>query len=324
MRKIKNTCIIETVWGLLLYLLVCKEEDFDRTLFFGCETSISNGISRQLSHVVKIPNVRIHSNWASFRLRVKATAKWHIYRTHIFAQDHLNFSSQLIGLHKYTLIEDAPRIYSRYTNEKAWVQMANKKKTKGHILTKICRGSILFNGEVLGQNRQCKNRWVSDEQDMLAPILDRRKCTHIDIEKEWIKSSEQKQNRIKKIFGITEHLLAQCQKAHAVFLTQPFSTDFHIPEEQLVEYYRPFLENYLRQGLIIKPHPRDYIAYERYFPTATVLQTQAPMQLLGLIGVDFSVAITTQSTSISLFPQTTNIVRIPIPEFVQTKYLSLC
>ena len=122
MGSYKYSCIIDTPYSLFLYILMCEDGGWDRTIFF-----VGEGIDEAyLKHLKKV--VRFSSNYDDYAtraqlLKIKLRAWYYrcryISHTKLFAQDHLVFSSQLIGGMKYTLVEDAPGSYTTCLGSKS-------------------------------------------------------------------------------------------------------------------------------------------------------------------------------------------------------------
>ncbi len=86
-----------------------------------------------------------------------------------------------------------------------------------------------------------------------------------------------------------------------LLLTEPFAITNRLPDENTqVKLYRDILETYCPEHQVyIKAHPRDNADYKKYFPWATVIEKNIPIEILNF-DEDFSVskAITVTSSAI--------------------------
>ena len=130
----------------------------------------------------------------------------------------------------------------------------------------------------------------------------------VDLESCWRAMNERKKAFILQIFGITDDILVCAKQRSAVLFTQPLTVDCFIPEQELVRIYEKLLAGVAEDDLVIKPHPRDPVRYEEYFPGALVLRSCAPFQLLSALGMKFSTGITIFSSAISALPKDAKIV----------------
>ena len=64
-----------------------------------------------------------------------------------------------------------------------------------------------------------------------------------------------------------------------------------------MKLYGQIVNNYDKNNLIIKTHPRDNIPYEQLFPGIVVFRKKVPSQLIDLVGVHFKKAITVFSSA---------------------------
>ena len=117
----------------------------------------------------------------------------------------------------------------------------------------------------------------------------------------WDKSSKEKQQYIYKIFGISQKDIEMLQKKKIILLTQAFSDDKMMTENEQIELYRKILQNYSAEEVVIKPHPRDFINYKEAFPHVMYFDKVVPMQILKVWGADFDVIATVTSSSALTF-----------------------
>lgn len=304
----KYSCITDTPYSLFLYMLMCEDGDWDRTVFF-----VGDGIEETyLKHLKKV--VRFSSNYHHYAtraqlLRIKMRAWYYrcryISHTKLYAQDHLVFSSQLIGGKKYTMVEDAPGSYTTClsTSVRDVLQIPTRMRPK---LRRLLLWGPVY-GQFFGRNAYCEDRWVTEKSDELSPVLRGRKYTLLNLHKLWDEASEQKKKFILSIFGVEEEQLASVSKCKTIILTEALSED-GITEEEAASIFAPYVEKYKKDGVVIKPHPRDYMKWKDIFPEAVVLKTRIPMQVLSIIGTEFERAVAIFSTAISSMNADTEII----------------
>lgn len=80
-------------------------------------------------------------------------------------------------------------------------------------------------------------------------------------------------------------------------MTQAFSDDHFVTEEEQVEIYRKILSNYDEDDVVIKPHPRDKIDYRKYFPKVMYFDKTVAMQFLAILGIKFERVVTVSSSA---------------------------
>lgn len=87
-----------------------------------------------------------------------------------------------------------------------------------------------------------------------------------------------------------------------LIITQPFFADAIVKtrEEQL-EIYKDIIDKYgFNDKIIIKPHPRDDINYEKIIPKSNVIEEIFPIEILNFTNIKFNKVITVSSTSVNL------------------------
>ena len=242
-----------------------------------------------------------------FRLRSLWMYRPRIWFTHIYAQDHLLFSPQLIGHQKYYLLEDAPGCFSIVSNpHNKFFKVYMPDDLKTQLWLKIYKGSIY--GHSFGRNSQCINRILTSPEDFMSYLIRGKKYQQVDLQQMWDSSDEQKRSFIKNMFGITHEMEEAMSKAETLYLSQPFVEDCGLSKDEIKDIVQPHYEKWKSGGFVIKPHPRDKFDYRVEFPEAQIMQTKAPMQLLNIMGMKFKRAITVCSTAISsLSPETERI-----------------
>ena len=309
--NIQYTCLVDTPFALALYLLKMDCDAVSRT-FFCVGKNLSQEIVDLLPYARRFHVEQNRSRIVRLLFRLKCF--WYnilfIRGSEVYGQDHLVFSSQLICRKRYTLIEDGPRTYSM-NKDLPGRRMLNVTNPFIKAALYVLNGPIYLKS--FGRNGQCKNRWVTTDEDADLYQCKGMRVERLDVGLLWQQASKEKKAQVLRLFDGEETILdidLPSKGAETILLTQPIVEDCGLSEEEFAEVYRDLINNNLQKGVVIKPHPRDKLDYERIFPNCKVIRTRVPMQLLCAFGMNFKRAITICSTSISDFPAETEIVWI--------------
>lgn len=305
--KYKYTCIVDTVYALSIYLLYTDDETCDKTMFI-VGPGIPRSVVDRLPHKIYLQGKNLSSDEECLKFRRRSIITWPFRRfTKLFAQDHVWLFNAIIGTMPYTYIEDCPEVYSKCHN----LIMQEPLKVSGFrwYFWAFRKHGTTYR-QPLGHNRQCINRIITSERDVNSPYLKGRKYTLLDYKKTWLDSSETKKKIIKDIYSISDKQIEQLKLAQTIVFTQPLTTDCGLTEQEQVEIYKPYIEKYIHQGIIIKPHPRDNVDYCKYYPEISMIDSKAPMQLLEAFDLNVKYAITVCSTAVSCLEGKADIIWI--------------
>ena len=296
-----------TAYSLYLYLLYSSIEEIRETFFFVGE-GIPENVRNQLQNKYYFSNSEYekkhHLARLLFRIRLRCTSrrKWSFLKTaQIFAQDHFFYSRGLIGKREYTLIEDAPNIFS--CNR----AILNRLKYPKAVLIKCMLLKIMENsyGGEIGDNNLCKAVLITNiESD---PILTDKQLIQVDEVQCWNQSPEAKQKEILSVFNMTSEDIIQLKKRKIILLTQNFATLSYVSEQELVDIYYERLKKYPQDSIVIKNHPLDRVQYQKYYPEAYIFDKVVPMQLLNLLDIKYNTVVTICSSAAFSFPYNINI-----------------
>lgn len=300
----KRFCILDTVYALFEYLLYSSEEEIKNTFYFfqsGIADSVQSKFPNRrkfaliygwnlIRRVVVLTMIRIICR---MRYRIPAGAE-------VFAQDQLPIFGYLIGEHDYTLLSDGPQCFSSNIPYFEKIQNEKKKHTLRGILSRLILTKWYF--RLYGFNRQCK-KIIVEEMDH-ADYVDQKLMVVENFRESWSKASESKREMILDIFGLSKELRKCVQGRNVVLFTQQLSTDGIISEAEQIRIYRDALVGYDLSKVVIKPHPRDKVDYSKYFPDCSILNSPAPMQLIGLQEWwnGFDTAVTMFSSAVTSVP----------------------
>ena len=301
-KEYKRVYIGYTAYSLYLYLLYSSIEEIKETFFFVSD-GIHESIRNQLRNKYYFSNSEYEKKHYLFRLiyrirlRYVSRKKWPFLKTaQLFVQDHFFYSRGLIGKREYTLIEDAPNIFScnRAIINRLKYPVIERLRC---LLYKITENS--YGGEI-GDNKLCKAVLITNiESD---PILEDKQLVQINEVQCWNQAPEAKRNEILSIFNITPEDLIQLTKRKVILLTQNFATLGHVSEQELVDIYSERLNNYSQDNIVIKNHPLDKVHYQKYFPDAFIFDKIVPMQLLNLLEIQYDTVVTICSSAAFSFP----------------------
>ena len=301
-KNFRRVYIGYTAYSLYLYLLYSSLEEIEETYFFvgeGIHESIRNKLNNKYyfsngEYEKKHPFSRLIYR---MKLRRFSSKKWPFLKTaQIFAQDHFYYSRGLIGKREYTLIEDAPNIFS--CNR----AIINREKYKIKEYLRVLLYKILENsyGGEIGDNKLCKAVIITNiESD---PILEGKQLIQVNELQSWNQSPEAKQIEILSIFNITQEDLIQLKRRKVILLTQNFATLGYVSEQELIEIYSDRLKKYPQDNIVIKNHPLDKVQYQKYFPEAFIFDKIVPMQLLNLLDIRYNTTVTICSSAVFSFP----------------------
>jgi hypothetical protein len=294
-----RVCIVGTVYTLFFYLLNCNDDEIESTFFFFGD-GIPLSVREKFNHYFyfkrskKLWRRRLSRIFLNFFSHVR----WPFLNSaKLFGQDHLWFSSGIIGKREYVLLEDAPFIMSLYFNSVVRKnEISNRSGLKG-LFNYLLFGNLFQRSQ--GENNQCKEVILS-QKDNSSILQD--KIIHVKpLEELWELSSGSKKEKILSVFGISKEDIVYFKNKSVILFTQPFSVDNYIDEQEQVNLYRDILKSYDKNEVLLKVHPRDDIDYRKYFSDIAVFNKPVPMQLFDVIGVKFNKAVTVCSTAVFSF-----------------------
>ena len=306
---IKRVCIVDSIYALLLYFLISTEKEIKNTFYFtgtGVPESIRKNLPNQ--HSFKKQPTLLKRLFFKLNLIFFSRFRWSFLKSaKIFGQDHIPFFSTLVKNRNYTLLEDAPLVFSNFPNS-----LIDKQNRKLRMSWTIKIVNLLY-GKIFatsfGQNSQCENIILTKEEDL--KYLPNKKTMLIDLQNIWQASSKSKQELIFKIFNIDLSAPIFTTKKNIIILTQPFYVDVpNFSEQEQIKLYKEIVERYNKSEVVIKAHPRDKINYNKYFPDVEIFDKPIPMQLLSILGVRFEKAVTVFSSSVLDFPYKIEVEKI--------------
>lgn len=200
----------------------------------------------------------------------------------VYGQDHTLIGNKLLEVGNFYLIEDGSMSYSFPKNIKE-----NLLKRKINYFMK--------RKEYLGVDSSVKKIYLTG----LAPIPEEiiHKVEIINLKELWNKKTLEEQNEILDIFSFDLYIKEKIKGRDIILFTQPLSEDNVIAEEEKVKIYSEIIKKYPKERLVIKTHPREKTNYKDMFKEYLVLDNPFPFEILNLLDVKFSKAITLFSTA---------------------------
>lgn len=301
----KYTCIVATPYAFSLYLLYMPDDAWDKTFFCICGQMTNK--SSIIPHVRVFNHVLNAGKSVMWRFRLECICKYFlINRTKIYAMDFLDYAPPMIGFAKYTCLEDGTGSFL-FANDSDCLTPFVLPKTWWGFKQRIKYGPVY--GGRMGMNSYCIDRLVTSKNNEMSNVLQGRKYTALDWQKLWGEASVYKKALLQRIFDVDAELISNLKSSDTLILTQPIKCKT-ISEQEAMDIYAPYIEQYKQSGVVIKPHPREFADtdYTKYFPQTYVLNTKLPMQILSAMGVHFKRAITIFSTAVSNLPEDTEII----------------
>lgn len=119
----------------------------------------------------------------------------------------------------------------------------------------------------------------------------------INLKELWDKKTLEEQNEILEIFSFDLYIKEKINGRDMILFTQPLSEDKILTEEEKIEIYSKIIKKYPKDRLVIKTHPREKTDYKNIFKEYLVLDNPFPFEILNLLDVKFTKAITLFSTA---------------------------
>lgn len=121
----------------------------------------------------------------------------------------------------------------------------------------------------------------------------------IDLKSLWQQKSPIEKKRILDVFLFEENTLELMKGCDTLLLTQPFSEYSSVfTESDKIEVYRRLLAGQDESKVLIKVHPFEKTDYSVYFPSAQIINTPCPLELILLQEIALHKVITVNSTAV--------------------------
>lgn len=283
-KKYKAIVYLPNVYTLLQYKLLDLYK-FEDTIFFFHEKYPPTIIHR-------VPNSILLKETSVGRIYSLLIIYWFLLRNRnisVFLGGSLFFTDFFLRFYKHiSYLEDGLASYESIMFEKGQV----KHKAK-NILRRILIGDHY---PWFGLAENVEYNYLTGILPIPDIITD--KTVIIDLKLLWRNKSTKQKNEILDIFLSKDIDFKMMNSCETLLLTQPMDGAKEFTELDKIEVYRRLLSSYDESKVIIKSHPTDKTDYLSYFPSAKIINTPCPMELLTLLGISFKRAITINSTAI--------------------------
>lgn len=305
--EVTHVCIAPTLYPLLQYILLMDDDIVFHHTYYFLNELIPQKAREQLPNTYlnyfgKKFKEQLRRRWMKLKLRFFKYIDYPFLKTaEIFAND-IPYGSLCIGNRPYNLQPDAPNcltLNSQYHSAE-YIRMQKKADSFWGHLQRFVLGDIFVH--YFGYNSQCKAIYMTEENT--SPVLEGKKVYVQSLPSMWNKASEKKKLFIMGLFNITSNDITFLNSRPNLFFSQPIMKDCGLTETEYIDVLNKIFQNYPKNSIIIKTHPRDSFDYAQHFPDTIVFTKPISSQLLNLIGVTPQKIITINSTAIEGFPET--------------------
>lgn len=293
MKEYRRVCIVNNAYVLFQYFLLSSLDEIRDTYFFFTE-DIKEEVAEHFDHArLCLPKGKLRQFLFLIWLNISADYRWSLLKTcEIWGQDNLLVTSPLIKNRKIILLEDG---WLNYTFRPYRKNFKN--------LRKLLFGN-LSSEFPLGYSNNVELMYLTGVKKIPVAIMN--KVMVVNYSEIWNSSTVEKKQFIEKIFGITKEVIEVFNGTPRVLFTQPLSEDRILSEDEKISIYKKIVDS-VGEELIIKTHPREVTDYAALFPNNKVFNKPVPLELLSLIGINFSEVYTLFSSSVLSLPKDTNI-----------------
>lgn len=311
---VKKVCAVDTVHGLLHYLLLSTQEDIQHTFFFfgiGIPAEFKRTFQHQSvtipprikssfrARIDRIPVVRniIEKLEYFINYRITYPLRWHFLLSddiEYWGMCHLSYSSFVLRNHDYIMVEDGLLNYAPYPY--------NDREHRLNGLWHILLGKDYDTRRtVAGSENRCVRIHLTGITEIKNAQVAKKAVIHT-MDELWNASELSKRSFINAVFGVSHIDMSDLQGYDSILLMQPYAIEGGLTDEEEHDAYSWIIKHIPSKKLVIKPHPRDKRNFELLYPGIKILNTKAPMELLALNGIRFKFAYTITSTAAFLFP----------------------
>lgn len=292
-QNYKSICITDSLYSLLIFMLISKNKISETFFIFGNSININKEIFKNNSVVIEKENAS--SKWDSMIKRIKMylfmkelVKNHNLFGLTVYGGDHLTGAGYFIKNHKFHVIEDG--IINYYSMPEVDKQI----KRESFLLKMFKYATYLY--YPYGFSKNVTKIYLT--KNCSIPDCLKNKVETISLKNLWDNLSPQKKEEITHVFGLEKSLLKELSFKENILLTQPFSEDKIINEEEKINLYKEIMKNYDEDKTVIKTHPREKTFYKDVFPKAVILDKPFPFELFTLLDTNFKRAVTVFSTSV--------------------------
>ncbi len=292
--KFKNICITDSLYSLLIFMLINKNKISETFFVFGNSININRDIFKNNSVILEKENAS--SKFDSMKKRIKMyhyiknlVKKNNLQGLVVYGGDHLTGAGYFIKNHEFHVIEDG--IINYYSMPEVDKQIDRE----SFFLKTFKYATYLY--YPYGFSKNITKIYLTKEAENIPKRL-KNKIETISLKNLWDNLSENKKEEILYVFGLDKKLLKELSQKENILLTQPFSEDNVVTEDEKIGIYKNIMKNYDESCTVIKTHPREKTDYSAVFPKAVILDKPFPFELFSLMDSNFKKAVTVFSTSV--------------------------
>lgn len=291
----RRVCVAGSLYCFTFYLLLSTEDEINRTVFI-----FDKNINKSIQDKIPYKYYLDYNTWygknryirSIYTCLIKRFKYPELYNNNIYG---LDFNWDLLRGFVLKYIEDAPFVFDIWETGPMYQDYLNSKKTNWfkRFFRKIYFGPYYLSP--VGTSKKVTDIYTTNK--VSKPYLENKNIHLLDWKTLWDNSTESKRKLILFIFDISNEDLLKLKNKNIILLTQAFSDDKMVTEDEQIEIYNKIISNYNAEDVVIKPHPRDRIDYKKEFPHILYFDKTVPMQLLAVLGVKFDRVVTVTSSS---------------------------
>lgn len=305
-RKTKRICVVDTVYTLLLYYLICGIDEDDIFIMSG---GIPKEIRKNIKHIyfphfkhsdlpdsnlililLKRLQIIIKRAYGIVKLRIILFFKTRNCNIEVYGQGHLNFSFPLYEYENSYLIEDGLGNYMDLTEPD--YSQSRLLKFFGFYTKEYYEG--------FGTHENIKKVYLTKPN---VPKILKNKTKIININEKWFELEKTSKKKILSKFNISPNEF-EFKEETVLILTEPFYEDGFETLENELNIYDEFIKKFHDYQICIKPHPRDRKNYNKLYPNTKILDKYFPIELLSFIGIEPKIVCSTITTAVLSFEKT--------------------
>lgn len=309
----KKICYVNTLYPLFLFMLMESERDEKEIFFFlgkaipkEVATRIKNSKYLNKNFENKNKLKKYYDIYSAYRGLEQFIIKENLKDKEIYLQDNMEYSQFFLNhIENCFSLEDGVVNY----NEKALNEIINKKEKNRFF--KNFRDKFLKKSKIryktLGLSEKIQKIYLTGLMEI--PEVIKNKVELVNIKEKWEKLPLEKKKKILNIFGFDNNNLKILNEEEnkILLITQTFSEDKFISEEEKIKMYEEIINMYPGQKIVIKPHPRERTNYSKIFPNVEIIRSNFPLEVLMVLNIKFKEVVTVYSTAALNFKGITNV-----------------
>lgn len=292
-KSYKNICLTDSLYSLLIFMLINENRLEDTFFIFGNSIKINKEVFKNNSLIIEKEHASSKLDSMIQRIKMYHFMKKFVKENNlknlvVYGGDHLTGAGYFIKNHEFRVIEDG--IINYYSMPKVDKQIDSE-----NLLVKFLKYSTYLYYPY-GFSKSITKLYLTKKSEV--PDKLKNKVEFISLKELWDNSDNNKKEEILRVFGLDISILRELSQKENILLTQPFSEDRVITEDEKIEIYKNIMKNYDEELTVIKTHPRETTDYKKLFPKAIILDKPFPFELFSLMDLNFKKAITVFSTSV--------------------------